>query len=31
VANFVLDRIFATDPDQYNALLKSIGEPARVQ
>ncbi|SAL46951.1 hypothetical protein AWB64_04942 [Caballeronia sordidicola] len=31
VANFVLDRIYATDPDQYNALLKSIGEPARVQ
>lgn len=31
VANFVLDRIYATDPDQYNALLKSIGEPARGQ
>lgn len=30
VANFVLDRIYATDPDQYNALLKSIGEPERV-
>lgn len=31
VANFVLDKIYATDPDQYNALLKSIGEPARVE
>ena len=31
VANFVLNKIYATDPDQYNALLKSIGEPARVQ
>ncbi|WP_249174634.1 AAA family ATPase [Burkholderia cenocepacia] len=31
VANFVLDKIYATDPDQYNALLKSIGEPARMQ
>lgn len=31
VANFVLDKIYATDPDQYNALLKSIGEPARAQ
>lgn len=29
VANFVLDRIFTTDPHQYNALLKSIGEPPR--
>lgn len=31
VANFVLDKIYATDPAQYNALLKSIGEPERVQ
>lgn len=31
VANFVLDKIYASDPDQYNALLKSIGEPARTQ
>lgn len=31
VANFVLDKIYAADPDQYNALLKSIGEPARTQ
>lgn len=29
VANFVLDKIHSTDPDQYNALLKSIGEPER--
>ncbi|MBJ6723436.1 AAA family ATPase [Geomesophilobacter sediminis] len=29
VANFVLDKIYASDPHQYNALLKSIGEPAR--
>ncbi|KVT21138.1 AAA family ATPase [Burkholderia ubonensis] len=31
VANFVLDKIYRADPDQYNALLKSIGEPARTQ
>lgn len=31
VANFVLDKIYAADPHQYNALLKSIGEPARTQ
>jgi wobble nucleotide-excising tRNase len=31
VANFVLDKIYTTDPTQYNALLKSIGEPERVQ
>ncbi|MHC6051530.1 AAA family ATPase [Ralstonia solanacearum] len=31
VANFVLDKIYATDPHQYNALLKSIGEPPRTQ
>lgn len=29
VANFVLDKIFATDSVQYNSLLKSIGEPER--
>jgi wobble nucleotide-excising tRNase len=29
VANFVLDRIYTEDPQQYNALLKSIGEPER--
>lgn len=29
VANFVLDKIYAADPAQYNALLKSIGEPER--
>lgn len=31
VASFVLDKIYASDPHQYNALLKSIGEPARTQ
>ncbi|MCS3811015.1 AAA family ATPase [Xanthomonas sp. 4461] len=31
VANFVLDKIYTSDPHQYNALLKSIGEPARNQ
>lgn len=31
VANFVLDKIYTTDPTQYNALLKSIGEPERNQ
>ncbi|MDO8284614.1 MAG: AAA family ATPase [Rhodoferax sp.] len=29
VANFVLDKIYAADSAQYNALLKSIGEPER--
>ncbi|ATH02765.1 hypothetical protein AXX03_11055 [Pseudomonas aeruginosa] len=29
VANYVLDKIYASDPIQYNALLKSIGEPER--
>lgn len=29
VANYVLDKIYEADPDQYNALLKSIGEPER--
>lgn len=31
VANFVLDKIYTADPIQYNALLKSIGEPERNQ
>lgn len=31
LANFVLDKIFEKDPDQYNALLKSIGETERAQ
>jgi wobble nucleotide-excising tRNase len=31
VANFVLDKIYAADPHQYNALLRSIGEPPRTQ
>lgn len=31
VANYVLDKIYAADKDQYNALLKSIGEPERTQ
>jgi wobble nucleotide-excising tRNase len=30
VANYVLDKIYASDKVQYNALLKSIGEPERV-
>ncbi len=30
VANYVLDKIYAADPNQYNALLKSIGEPERI-
>ena len=30
VANYVLDKIYASDKTQYNALLKSIGEPERV-
>ncbi|WP_207239126.1 AAA family ATPase [Pseudomonas sp. GW456-L15] len=29
VANYVLDKIYAADAVQYNALLKSIGEPER--
>ncbi len=29
VANYVLDKIYASDKVQYNALLKSIGEPER--
>lgn len=29
VANYVLDKIYAADATQYNALLKSIGEPER--
>lgn len=31
VANYVLDKIYASDKSQYNALLKSIGEPERIQ
>lgn len=31
VANYVLDKIYAADQSQYNALLKSIGEPERTQ
>ena len=30
VANYVLDKIYAADNVQYNALLKSIGEPERM-
>lgn len=30
VGNYVLDKIYAADKVQYNALLKSIGEPERV-
>lgn len=30
VANYVLEKIYASDKVQYNALLKSIGEPERV-
>ncbi len=29
VANYVLDKLYDSDPIQYNALLKSIGEPER--
>jgi wobble nucleotide-excising tRNase len=29
VANYVLDKIYASDKAQYNSLLKSIGEPER--
>jgi wobble nucleotide-excising tRNase len=29
VANYVLDKMYASDAIQYNALLKSIGEPQR--
>lgn len=31
VANYVLDKIYAADRHQYNALLQSIGEPPRTQ
>lgn len=31
VANYVLDKIYFSDKVQYNALLKSIGEPERTQ
>ena len=30
LANYVLDKIYEKDPSQYNSLLKSIGEPERV-
>lgn len=30
VANYVLDKIYASDKMQYNSLLKSINEPERV-
>lgn len=29
LANYVLDKIYEKDPEQYNSLLKSIGEPPR--
>ena len=31
VANYVLDKIYEADPEQYNALLNSIGEPPKAQ
>lgn len=31
VANYVLDKIYESDKIQYNALLKSIGEPERTK
>lgn len=31
LADYVLDKIYKADPDQYNALLKSIGEPERTK
>lgn len=30
MANYVLDKIYEKDPQQYNSLVKSIGEPERV-
>lgn len=30
LANYVLDKIYEKDPNQYNSLVKSIGEPERV-
>lgn len=30
LANFLLNKLFETDKDQYNSLLKSIGEPERI-
>lgn len=30
LANYVLDKIYTSDPAQYNSLLKSIGEPERI-
>jgi wobble nucleotide-excising tRNase len=29
LANYVLDKIYEKDPQQYNSLVKSIGEPER--
>ncbi len=29
IANYVLDKIYEKDPQQYNSLVKSIGEPER--
>ncbi len=31
LANFLLNKLFETDKDQYNSLLRSIGEPERTQ
>ncbi|WP_332848146.1 AAA family ATPase [Massilia sp. S19_KUP03_FR1] len=31
LATFVLDKMYAADPHQFNALLRSIGEPERLQ
>lgn len=31
VANYVLDKIYISDKVQYNSLLKSIGQPERVE
>jgi hypothetical protein len=30
LARFVLNKMFEKDPDQYNALLESIGVPPRI-
>ena len=31
VANYVLNKIYASDPAQCNSLLKSVGEPERTK
>lgn len=31
LANYVLNKIYEVDPQQYNSLLRSIGEPERTQ